>query len=137
MSPCTVRKGNKVFHPVNLGWLMRHAREIAFFVVRKDPVPHLTAHLVGGGTFESEFGDYSVMTSHFLDRRAFNGLTVTEGTDKRTIGEREYQVHGLYVGGWQELTASPTREEALELIRDYKANEPRIMFRLRKVRAAL
>lgn len=44
--------------------------------------------------------------------------------------EIEYQIHGLYNGQWEELTASSDRMDAIANLRDYRINEKGTVFRL-------
>ena len=36
----------------------------------------------------------------------------------------EFQVHGDYGSGFEEVTAAATRREARQLLKDYRENEP-------------
>jgi hypothetical protein len=47
----------------------------------------------------------------------------------------EYDVQGNYGHGWETVTCEPTRKEALERIAEYRANEPGVAFRIRRVKA--
>jgi hypothetical protein len=44
--------------------------------------------------------------------------------------EDEYQVHGLYAHGWEEVTCEETRREARARLREYRENEPSTAFKL-------
>lgn len=49
----------------------------------------------------------------------------------------EYQVHGHYAHGWEEVTAEETRAEAKERLKEYRENEPGTAFKLVRKRVAL
>ena len=42
----------------------------------------------------------------------------------------EFQVHGNYGFGYEEVTAEDTRKEALARLREYRENEPGTSFKL-------
>ncbi len=42
----------------------------------------------------------------------------------------EFQVHGFYAGGWEEVTAEETRKEARERLKEYRENERGTAFKL-------
>jgi hypothetical protein len=42
----------------------------------------------------------------------------------------EWQIHGLYTGGWEEVTAEDTRKEALARLKEYRENERGTSFKL-------
>lgn len=44
--------------------------------------------------------------------------------------ELEYQIHGLYNGQWEEVTAEVTYQAARQTLRDYRENEPGIPFKI-------
>lgn len=44
--------------------------------------------------------------------------------------EDEYQVHGKYAHGWEEVTAEDTCKEAKERLKEYRENEPGTEFKL-------
>lgn len=46
----------------------------------------------------------------------------------------EYQIHGLYNDGWEEVTCADNRREALGYLRDYRENEAGTAFKLVKKR---
>lgn len=50
------------------------------------------------------------------------------------VSPYEYNVEGQYSGGWEVLTCSCNRKDALDILRDYRKNEPGTLFRIRKVR---
>ena len=72
----------------NLGWLLRHNREVLHFEVFEINVAgkgyrhswtkdvRLVAHLIGGSTYETEFADRLVLYE-WLDRPIFRGRPVT------------------------------------------------------------
>jgi len=49
----------------------------------------------------------------------------------------EYQVHGCYAHGWEEVTAEDTRAEAKQRLKEYRENEPGTAFRLVRKRVPL
>lgn len=49
----------------------------------------------------------------------------------------EYQVHGYYTHGWEEVTAEDTRAEAKERLKEYRENEPGTAFKLVRKRVPL
>lgn len=49
----------------------------------------------------------------------------------------EFQVHGNYAHGWEEVTAEDTRKEARERLREYRENEPGTAFKMVKRRIRL
>jgi hypothetical protein len=51
------------------------------------------------------------------------------------ISETEvwFEVQGKYSGRWEMVTATDTREEALEDLDAYNENEPGTLFRVRRV----
>lgn len=48
--------------------------------------------------------------------------------------EDEFQIHGLYEGKWEEITAEKTWKEARTRIKEYRTNEPGTCFRVAKKR---
>ena len=48
--------------------------------------------------------------------------------------EDEYQIHGYYEGGWEEVTAETTFKEAKARVKEYRANEPKTQFKIIKKR---
>ena len=46
----------------------------------------------------------------------------------------EFQIHGLYAHGWEEVTAEDTRSEANARLKEYRDNEPGTSFRIIKKR---
>ena len=48
--------------------------------------------------------------------------------------EDEYQIHGYYEGGWEEVTAESTFKEAKDRVKEYRANEPKTQFKIIKKR---
>jgi len=48
----------------------------------------------------------------------------------------EYQIHGDYGQGFEEVTAATTRKEAKQLIKEYRENEP-YAFKIIKKRVKL
>jgi hypothetical protein len=49
----------------------------------------------------------------------------------------EYQVHGHYAHGWEEVTAEDTRKEATQRLKEYRENEPGTAFMIKRVRVPL
>lgn len=49
----------------------------------------------------------------------------------------EYQIHGLYSYGWEEVTAEDNRREALQRLKEYRDNEKGTAFKLVKKRIKL
>lgn len=48
--------------------------------------------------------------------------------------EDEYQIHGYYARGWEEVTSETTRKAAREQIKCYRENEPGTAFKIVKRR---
>lgn len=42
----------------------------------------------------------------------------------------EYQIHGLYAYGWEEVTCESTYKTAKERLKEYRENEPGTMFKI-------
>jgi hypothetical protein len=51
--------------------------------------------------------------------------------------EDEYQIHGYYAHGWEEVTCEETRRQAKERLKEYRENEPETAFKLVKKRVAI
>lgn len=49
----------------------------------------------------------------------------------------EYQVHGKYAHGWEEVTAEDTRNEAKERLKEYRENEPGTEFKIVRKRVKI
>lgn len=49
----------------------------------------------------------------------------------------EYQVHGWYAAGWEEVTAEDTREQAIQRLKEYRDNEPGRAFKLVRKRVKI
>ena len=49
---------------------------------------------------------------------------------KRRKMKDEFQIHGYYAGGWEEVTADETRKDALVNLRLYRENERGTSFKL-------
>ena len=80
MNRATVNRPGKLPVQVkNLGWMLRHWREIerVAFLYTGGPLPApdgvLVAHLRGGGTYQTAFASWSVCVL-FLDRPVLRGL---------------------------------------------------------------
>ena len=59
---------------------------------------------------------------------------------RRRVTRDEWRVEARYVlaaHGWDEVYASDTRADAVERLREYRANEPGVAFRLRCVRVRI
>lgn len=52
--------------------------------------------------------------------------------DRKTYDE--FQIHGLYVYGWEEVTCELSYSEAKKRITEYRKNEPYISFKIIKKR---
>ena len=78
----------------NLGWLLRHAREVVAFEVFE--IEHrsgmqvkdvrMIAHVDNGSTFETEWADRRVCYK-WLDRPLFRGLPIAWFSIKRQVGD--------------------------------------------------
>ena len=51
--------------------------------------------------------------------------------------EDEFQIHGHYGYGWEEVTCETDRKTARETLRNYRANEPGTPFKLVKKRVPI
>lgn len=51
--------------------------------------------------------------------------------------KEEYRIYSNYGYGWEEVTASETRQEARALLKDYRDNEPQYPHMLKMVRVKL
>lgn len=51
--------------------------------------------------------------------------------------EDEYQIHGLYAHGWEEVTCESTRKEAKERLKEYRENETGTAFKMLKRRVPI
>ena len=49
----------------------------------------------------------------------------------------EYQIHGLYSFGFEEVTAEDTYREAKQRLKEYRENEPDTLFKIIKKRIKL
>lgn len=45
-----------------------------------------------------------------------------------------YEIQGDYGHGWEMVTTESTKAEALERLREYRANEPGTPFRMKRVK---
>ncbi len=49
----------------------------------------------------------------------------------------EFQIHGYYAHGWEEVTCEDTRKEARERLKEYRENERGTAFKIVKRRVRL
>lgn len=51
--------------------------------------------------------------------------------------EDEFQIHGLFEGGWEEVTCEVTREAARQNLKEYRENDPSHSYKLIKKRVKI
>ncbi len=56
---------------------------------------------------------------------------------RQRVTRDEYQIHGYYCGGWEEVTCEDTRKEARERLKEYRENETGTAFKIVKRRVRL
>lgn len=51
--------------------------------------------------------------------------------------EDEFQIHGDYGYGFEEVTCETTRKDAIQTLKDYRENQPQAVFKMVKKRVRL
>jgi hypothetical protein len=88
-----VTKNGRVRVVKNLGWLLRHWKDVESFWVKTNISggAYLTAILRGGGEYTTRFADKGILRK-FLDRRIFRGVVAEWNGERVHIGSAAWRL---------------------------------------------